>query len=99
MGRASLDMSLTLMRIIISCKQEHDAKSLKTTRCFFGTFCKDGSYFQETRDTKQLSRWAHHVPVLLAGEVKRRQDGLELVEDLVVPRHVCGQDASAGRAE
>lgn len=65
-------------------------KSLKTTCCFL---------LLPTCNAKQLSHSAHHVPVLLAGEVKRRQDGLELAEDLVVPRHVCGQDASAGRAE
>ena len=33
--------------------------------------------------------------MLLAGEVKSRQDGLELVENLVVSRHVSGKDASA----
>lgn len=38
---------------------------------------------------------SHHFSVLLAGEVKSRQDGLELVENLVVSRHVSGQDASA----
>lgn len=40
----------------------------------------------------------HHVPVLLVVEVESRQDGFEFVEDLVVPRHVRGQDAPAGQA-
>lgn len=38
----------------------------------------------------------HHVFVVLVGEVKGRQDGLELVEDLIVLGHVRGQDTSAG---
>lgn len=39
---------------------------------------------------------AHHVLVFLVGEVKGWQDGLELVENLVVLGHVRGQDTSAG---
>lgn len=39
---------------------------------------------------------SHHVLVVLVGEVKGRQDGLELVEDLIVLGHVSGQDTSAG---
>lgn len=79
-----------------SAAKRNTMRKLKNNLLLFRTFCKDGSYFC---NAKQLSRSAHHVPVLLAGEVKRWQDGLELAEDLVVPRHVCGQDASAGRAE
>lgn len=37
--------------------------------------------------------------MLLVGEVEPMQDGLELVEDLVVPRHVGGQNASANKTE
>lgn len=73
-------------------------QKLKNNLLLSRTFCKF-RFLLPTRNAKRLSRSAHHVPVLLAAEVKRRQDGLELVEDLVVPRHVCGQDASAGRAE
>lgn len=42
---------------------------------------------------------SHHVSVVLVGEVERWQNGLELVEDLVVSRHVGGQDAPAARTE
>lgn len=42
---------------------------------------------------------SHHISVVLVGEVKSRQDGLELVENLVVSRHVSGQNASAIRTE
>lgn len=42
---------------------------------------------------------SHHISVVLVGEVKSRQDGLELVENLIVPRHVSGQNASAIRTE
>lgn len=41
------------------------------------------------------SHSTHHISVVLVGEVKGRQEGLELVEDLVVSRHVSGQNASA----
>lgn len=37
----------------------------------------------------------HHISVVLVGEVKGRQERLELVENLVVSRHVSGQNASA----
>lgn len=46
----------------------------------------------------QLLHVPHHVSVLLVVEVESRQDGFEFAEDLVVPRHVRGQDAPAGRA-
>lgn len=39
---------------------------------------------------------SHHVLVVLVGEVKGWQDGLELVENLSVLGHVSGQDTSAG---
>lgn len=42
---------------------------------------------------------SHHVSVLLVAKVESWQDGFEFVQDLVVPRHVRGQDAPAGRAE
>lgn len=42
---------------------------------------------------------SHHVFVVLVGEVKSRQDGLELVENLIVFGHVGGQNTSAGRRE
>lgn len=38
----------------------------------------------------------HHVFVVLVGEVKGRQDGLELVENLIVLGHVSGQNTPAG---
>lgn len=38
---------------------------------------------------------SYHISVVLVGEVKSWQDGLELVENLIVPCHVCGQNASA----
>lgn len=38
---------------------------------------------------------SYHIFVVLIGEVESRQDGLELAENLTVPRHVSGQDASA----
>lgn len=38
---------------------------------------------------------SYHLSVVLVGEVKRWQDGLELVENLIVSRHVSGQNASA----
>lgn len=38
---------------------------------------------------------SYHIFVVLIGEVESRQDGLELAENLVVPRHVSGQDTSA----
>lgn len=41
------------------------------------------------------SHSTHHISVVLVGEVKGRQEGLELVENLVVSRHVSGQNASA----
>lgn len=47
----------------------------------------------------QLLHVPHHVSVLLVVEVESRQDGFEFVEDLVVPRHVRGQDAPAGQAD
>lgn len=37
--------------------------------------------------------------MFLVGEVESRQDGLELVQNLVVSRHVGGQDASAVRTQ
>lgn len=84
MGRASLDISLTLIRIIISCTHttlKTQILNSITLLIVFG-LC-----------LHLLS--SHHFSVLLAGEVKSRQDGLELVENLVVSRHVSGQDASA----
>lgn len=41
-----------------------------------------------------ISTSSHHVSVVLIVEVKSWQDGLELVENLVVLRHVGGQNAS-----
>lgn len=38
----------------------------------------------------------HHVFVVLVGEVKGRQDGLELVENLIMLGHVSGQNTPAG---
>lgn len=35
----------------------------------------------------------YQIFVFLVAEVKTTQDGLELVENLVVSRHVCGQNA------
>lgn len=40
--------------------------------------------------------FSYHIFVVFISEVESRQDGLELVENLIVPRHVSGQDASAG---
>lgn len=37
--------------------------------------------------------------MVLVGEVKGRQDGLELVENLIVFGHVSGQNTSAGGRE
>lgn len=34
----------------------------------------------------------YHIPVILVAELKHRQNGFKLVEDLCVPAHVCGQD-------
>lgn len=42
---------------------------------------------------------SHHVFVVLVGKVKSGQDGLELVENLIVFGHVGGQNTSAGRRE
>lgn len=42
-----------------------------------------------------LLRPSYHISVVPVSEVKRRHDGLELVEDLIVPCHVSGQNASA----
>lgn len=42
-----------------------------------------------------ISASSHHISVVHIVEVKSRQDGLELVENLVVLRHVGGQNASA----
>lgn len=37
--------------------------------------------------------WPYHFLVLLVAKIKHGLDDLEPVEDLVVPCHVCGQDA------
>lgn len=42
-----------------------------------------------------MSTSSHHISVVLIVEVKSGQDGLELVENLIVLRHVGGQNASA----
>ena len=45
------------------------------------------------RRMKSLIRGlSYHFSVVLIAEVKHGQDGLELVQDLIVSGHVCGQD-------
>lgn len=87
MGRASLDMSLTFMRIIISCDKTNSRLCLRAPLRSWFLF------------RSQLVLVSHHVSVLLVGKVESWQDGFEFVQDLVVSGHVRGQDAPAGQAE
>ena len=76
-------MSLTLIRIIISYVDDKIQNHIRS-----------GQKHTPLHVSTSIPHRYYHVFVVLVLKVKHRQDRLELAEDLIVSRHVSGQDAS-----
>ena len=90
-GRASLEMSLTLIRIFMSCN--YNRQGICPIR-------GAGFSADPMKVLCTVSRSStHHILVLFVGEVKHRHCRFKLVQDLVVSGHVSSQNTSENKVK